>query len=140
VIAAAVPWLIHPQPNDWVTWKESQINSLQRRAWTKAAAASLAGSYHSGQGIVTSFGDLIGILRQAGIPLHDALYDGDEPAWMAATTRPDLFLHEEWALGVSGDPLVTAIQRASFKTGPHYRLVQTVKVKGAPVIEIYKRD
>jgi hypothetical protein len=140
VIAAIAPWLIRPQPSDWVTWKESQTNSTLRRAWTKAAASSLAGSYHAGQGIVTSFGDLTGILREAGIPLHDALYDGDEPAWMAATTRPDLFLHEEWAVTFAGDTVATAIQKSSLKTGPRYRLVQTVKVKGAPVIEIYKRD
>jgi len=140
VLAATVPWLVHPQPGEWVTWKESQVNSITRRAWTKAAASSLAGSYRFGQGIVTSFGDLTGILRQAGIPLRQALYDGDEPAWMAATTRPDLFLHEEWAVAVAGDTVATAVQRASLKTGPHYRLVQTVKVKGAPVIEIYKRD
>jgi hypothetical protein len=140
LIAAAVPWLIRPQPSDWVTWKESQINSRTRRAWTQAAASSLAGAYHSGEGIVTSFSDLTGVLRQAGIPLHAALYDGDEPAWMAATTRPALFLHEEWALAVSGDTVATTIQRSSLKAGPHYHLVQTVKVKGAPVIEIYKRD
>jgi hypothetical protein len=140
VIAAATPWLIRPQPGDSVTWKESQINSIARRAWTKAAASSLGVDYHSGNGIITSFGDLTGILREAGIPLHEALYDGDEPAWMAATTRPDLFLHEEWAVAYSGDSVATAVQTASFKNGPRYHLVQTVKVKGAPVIEIYKRD
>ena len=140
VIAAAAPWLIRPQPADWVTWKESQINSITRRAWINAAAPLLAGAYHPGQGIVTSFGDLIGILRAAGIPLREALYDDDGPQWMAATARPDLFLHEEWALTVSGDTVATAIQKSSLKTGPRYHLVQTVKVKGAPVIEIYKRD
>jgi hypothetical protein len=140
VIAATAPWLTRQQPAEWVTWKESQVNSITRRAWTKAAASSLAGSYHSGAGILTSFGDLTGILRAAGIPLHEALYDGDEPAWIAATTRPDLFLHEEWAVVNSGDTVATAIQNASRKTGPRYHLVQTVKVKGAPVIEIYKRD
>ncbi|MGP0071000.1 MAG: glycosyltransferase family 39 protein [Bryobacteraceae bacterium] len=140
MIAAAVPWMIRPQPSDWVTWKESQINSLTRRAWTKAAASSLAGDYHSGGGIVTSFSELTGILRQAGIPLREALYNGDEPDWPAATARPDLFLHEEWALAISGDAVATAIQRSSLKSGPRYHLVQTVKVKGAPVIEIYKRD
>ena len=101
MIAAAAPWLIHSQPNDWVTWKESQLNSIPRRAWTKAAASSLAGSYHRGQGIITSFSDLTGILRQAGIPFKEALYDGDEPVWTAATTRPDLFLHEEWAVAIT---------------------------------------
>ncbi len=140
VIAAVVPWLIRRQPGDWVTWKESQVNSITRRAWTKAAAPLLAGPYHAGTGIITSFGDLTGILREAGIPLREALYDGDEPAWMAATTRPDLFLHEEWAVTIAGDTVATAIQRASLKSGPRYHLVQTVKVKGAPVIEIYKRD
>jgi hypothetical protein len=140
ILAAAVPWLVHRQPGDWVTWKESQVNSLTRRAWTKAAAASLAGSYHTGQGIITSFSELTAILRQAGIPFHEALHDGDEPAWTAATLRPDLFLHEEWAVTIAGDAVATAVQRASLKTGPHYHLVQTVKVKGAPVIEIYKRD
>jgi hypothetical protein len=140
VVAAALPWLVRPQPGDWVTWKESQMNSRTRRAWTKAAATSLAGSYQSGSGIITSFSDLTGILREAGIPLREALHDGDEPAWMAATTRPDLFLHEEWAVAIAGDPVASAIQRASLRMGPHYHLVQTVKVKGAPVIEIYKRD
>jgi hypothetical protein len=139
VVAAAAPWLIRPQPGDWITWRESQINSLTRRAWTRAAASSLAG-YRSGQGILTSFGDLTGILREAHIPLRDALHDGDEPAWIAATTRPDLFLHEEWAVAYAGDKVATAVQRASMRTGPHYHLAQTVKVKGAPVIEIYKRD
>jgi len=140
VMAAVAPWLIRPKPSDWVTWKESQTNSRTRRAWTKAAAPLIAGPYHFGEGILTSFGDLTGILREAGIPLREALYDGDEPAWMAATTRPDLFLHEEWAVTVAGDTVATAIQKASLRTGPRYHLVQTVKVKGAPVIEIYKRD
>ena len=144
VVAAAGPWLIRPQPSDWITWKESQLNSISRRAWTKATALAVRSSYRSGQGIVTSFGDLTGILREAGIPLHETLYDGDEPLWMAATTRPDLFLREEWAVAFSGDRVATAVQKASLsKTGakgPHYHLVQTVRVKGAPVIEIYKRD
>ncbi|HEX5230022.1 MAG TPA: hypothetical protein VFW44_20055, partial [Bryobacteraceae bacterium] len=140
LIAAAAPWIIHAQPTDWVTWKESQINSRLRRVWVQAAAASLRSEYRSGDGIITSFGDLTGILRDAGIPLREALYNGDEPYWLAATARPDLFLHEGWGLAVSGDPVATAIQKASYKSGPHYHLVQTVKVKGAPVIEIYKRD
>ncbi len=140
LIAAAAPWVIHRQPGDWVTWKESQVNSITRRAWTEAAARGLSPVYHSGGGILTSFGDLTGILRAAGIPLHEALYDGDEPEWMAATTRPDLFLREEWAVTFAGDAVATAIQRATFKAGPRYHLVQTVKVKGAAVVEIYKRD
>jgi len=140
VIAGLAPWLLQPRPSDWITWKEAQVNSIARRTWTQSAASFLTASYRSGEGIVTSFSELTGILRVAGIPLREALYNGDEPAWMAATARPDLFLHEEWALTIAGDPVATAVQTASLRTGPHYHLVQTVKAKGAPVIEIYKRD
>lgn len=141
VLAAIAPWLLKPQPVNWISWKEAQANSAARRAWTKSAASFLASSYHSGEGIITSFGDLMGILRTAGIPLQQALYnDDDEPAWLGATARPDLFLHEEWALAAAGDPVATAVQRASLKTGPHYHLVKEIQVKGAHVIEIYRRD
>ena len=48
------------------------------------------------------------------------------------------------ALAAAGDTVATTIQRSSLhiggKTGPRYHLVKTIKVKGAPVIEIYKRD
>jgi hypothetical protein len=140
LIAAATPWLLRARPSDWICWKESQVNSLTRRAWTQAAAQALRPEYHSGTGILTSFGDLIGILRAAGIPIHEALFDGGGPEWTAATLRPDLFLHEEWAVAMSGDPVATAVQKSTFQHGPRYRLVQAIKVKGAPVIEIYKRD
>lgn len=142
VIAIAVtPWLIHRNPGDWICWKESQVNSEGRRAWTKQAARLLAAEYHPGTGIYTSLGDDgVAILREAGIPLKEALRDANEPAWMAATTRPDLFLHEEWALATSGDPVATAVQRATFKTGPRYYRMQIIIVHGEPVIEIYKRD
>jgi hypothetical protein len=144
VIAAVIPWLVHPKPADWITWKESQVNSIARRAWTRATAQALAPAYHStsgaGGGIITSFGDLTGIFRIAGIPLRETLSDGDNPEWMAATTFPDLFLHEEWAVSMSGDAVATAIQKSTFQHRPRYHLVQTIKVKGAPVIEIYKRD
>jgi Dolichyl-phosphate-mannose-protein mannosyltransferase len=144
LVAAAAPWLIRPQPSDWVTWNESRINSLNRRAWTQTAAQALASTYHTGpgagRGIMSSFGDLTGILRAAGIPLRKALYDDDEPEWLGAVARPELFLREDWAVAMAGDPVATAIQRSAFQHGPRYHLVQAVKVKGAPVIEIYKRD
>ncbi len=140
VVAGVAPWLVHPKAGDWICWKESQVNSDSRRAWTREAADFMSGQYTRGSGIFTSFGDLTGILREAGIPLREALHDGNEPAWMAATTRPNLFLHEEWAIAISGDAVATAVQRATFKTGPRYHLERTIVVKGAPVIEIYKRD
>jgi hypothetical protein len=141
VIALGVaPWLIHRQPEDWICWKESQVNSEARRAWTRDAAQFLKSQYRPGEGIFTSLGDLAGILREAGIPFREALQEGNEPVWMAATVRPDLFLHEEWAIAMSGDPVATAVQRATFKNGPRYHLVHAIMLKGAPVIEIYKRD
>jgi hypothetical protein len=139
IAIGASPWLIHPRPDDWICWKESQVNSESRRAWTREAAQILT-SYQRGAGIFTSFGDLTGILREAGIPLREALHDGNEPAWMGAATRPNLFLHEEWAIAFSGDTVATTVQRATFKTGPRYHLERTIIIKGAPVIEIYKRD
>jgi hypothetical protein len=141
IAAAATPWLINRMPDDWICWKESQVNSVGRRAWTRQAAQLLAAEYRPGAGIYTSLGDDgVAILREAGIPLREALRDANEPAWMVATTRPDLFLHEEWALATSGDPVATAVQRATFKKGPRYYRVQIIMVKGEPVIEIYKRD
>lgn len=140
IVVATMPWLMHRRPDDWICWKESQVNSETRRAWTRDAARFLHGQYRPGEGIFTSLGDLAGILREAGIPFREALQEGNEPAWMAATTRPDLFLHEEWAVAISGDPVATAVQRATFKNGPRYHLVHASMLKGAPVIEIYKRD
>jgi hypothetical protein len=140
IVLGAMPWLIHHEPDNWICWKESQVNSEARRAWTRDAALFLKSQYRTGEGIFTSLGDLAGVLREAGIPLREALQEGNEPAWMAATTRPDLFLHEEWAIAISGDPVATAVQRATFKNGPRYHLVRASMLKGAPVIEIYKRD
>ena len=141
VVIAVSPWLINRKPDGWICWKESQVNSEGRRAWVPVVARLLAAEYKPGTGIYTSFGDdYIAVFREAGIPLKDGLRSANEPAWMAATTRPDLFLHEEWALAVSGDPVATAVQRATFKRGPRYYRVQTVIVPGQPVIELYKRD
>ena len=138
-IAAAAPWLIRPQPDDWICWKESQVNSVARRAWTAEAASFLKGSYRRGEGIFTSLGDLAGIYREAGIPLRETLQEGNEPMWMATVERPSLFLQEQWAVTISGDAVATAVQRASFKTGPHYELVKAIIVPGAPPVEIYER-
>jgi hypothetical protein len=136
VLAAAAPWLIHPRPDAWTTWKESQVNSEARRAWTHAAAAYLAPRYRRGSGIVTTFGDVTGIFREAGIPLRETLTWDNWPHWPAAMSRPDLFLWEEWAVVMGGDPVQTALLRAGVN-GPRYELVQVVMAPHAPVVEIY---
>ena len=140
IAAVLAPWLMHPSPDAWICWKESQVNSDGRRAWTHQAAQLLASEYKPGTGIFTSFGDdWVACLREAGIPLREALREANGPAWIAAIKRPDLFLHEEWALAAAGDPVATAVQRATFKNGPRYYLIKILMAKNEPVIEIYKR-
>jgi len=133
---AAAPWLIHPRPDAWITWKESQVNSEARRAWTREAAAYIGPRYRHGAGIITTFGDITGIFRAAGIPLRETLTWDNWPLWQAAVTRPDQFLWEEWAVVMGGDPVQTALGRAGIR-GPRYELVRTIMVPHAPVIEIY---
>jgi len=136
VLAAAAPWLIDPRPDAWITWKESQVNSEARRAWTREAAEYLAPRYRRGSGIIGTFGDITGIFRAAGIPLRETLTWDNWPHWQAAVTRPDLFLWEEWAVVMGGDPVQTALLRAGVN-GPRYELVKIVMVPHAPVVEIY---
>jgi hypothetical protein len=139
LIVAAIPavaWGFHPES---ICWKESEVNSISRRQWTKQAASFLASNYVHGDGIIFPFGDMTGILREAGIPIREGLYDGNGAAFGMALDRPDLFLQPRWALAFSGDRIATAILRGA-KRGPHYQLVATIIAKGAPVVEIYHRD
>ena len=122
-----------------VCWKESSVNSVARRAWTEQAAAYLANHYQPGDGIIYSFGDLTGVLREAGIPLREGLHQGNRPSWDAAVLRPDLFFHEEWALAIAGDKIAEAVVRTGAH-GPQYELMKRIKVEGAPAIEIYRRQ
>jgi hypothetical protein len=140
ILAAAIaPWLLTPHPEAWITWKESQHNSVARRAWTRKAADFFLARYHPGDGILTSFGDYTGAFREAGIPLRDTLTGDNGLAWQAAVLRPDLCLWEKWGLVQGGDPVQTAINRAR-RRGPNYELARQIIVKGAPVIEIYERS
>jgi hypothetical protein len=139
VAAASLPWLLRPSPEACITWKESQVNSVARRAWTREAAEFLGARYRRGDGVITSFGDLTGIFRTLRLPLRETLTGDNGPHWMGAVARPDLFLWEQWAVVTGGDPVQTAINRARLR-GPHYTLARTIIVKGAPVIEIYRRE
>ncbi|MFB3828604.1 MAG: hypothetical protein ACE15B_17680 [Bryobacteraceae bacterium] len=141
VLAALVPWLIHPRQEAWITWKESQVNSAARRNWTRQAAAYLGPLYRRGDGIYTQFGDLTGIWRLAGIPLRETFTPDNGLEWEASFRRPDLFLHEEWTVAIAGDPAQTVLTRAKrpYPNYPDYDLVMSIIVKGAPVIEIYRR-
>ena len=121
-----------------VCWKESTVNSTARRAWTEQAAAYLASHYQPGDGIIYSFGDLTGVLREAGIPLREGLHQGNRPSWDAAVLRPDLFFREEWALVIAGDKIAEAVMRTGAR-GPQYQLMKRIKVEGASAVEIYRR-
>ncbi|HKW97178.1 MAG TPA: glycosyltransferase family 39 protein [Bryobacteraceae bacterium] len=140
VIAVAVsPWFLAPRPESCITWKESQANSVARRAWTHKAAQFFEAHYHPGDGIITSFGDYTGVFREAGIPLRATLTGDNGALWQSAVLRPDLYLWEQWAMVMGGDPVQTAVNRAR-RRGPHYNLARQIIVKGAPVIEIYERS
>lgn len=140
VAAAALvsvsPWLAYPRADSWICWKESQVNSEARRAWTREAADFMRANYHRGEGILTSFGDMSAVYQQAGIPLRETFTECNKP-W-AATVAGKLPLNERWAVASSGDKVSQAILRAA-RAGPRYDLVKTITVKGAPVIEIYRR-
>src|SRR5581483_7642449 len=73
VVIASATWAVHHSPEQWITWKESQVNSLARRAWTRHAAEFLAPRYRRGSGIISSFGDMTGIFRSMGLPLREVL-------------------------------------------------------------------
>ena len=132
-IAVLVPWLFYPRPDNWVCWKESQVNSIARRAWTEQAAADLAHDYHGG-GIVADFGDLTGIFARAGIQLRETLHEGNVPAWDGAMRRPDLMLHEEWAVAQKGDTVYKAVAAS-----PRYAIEHVINVPGAPTLYIWRR-
>ncbi len=119
-----------------ICWKESEVNSAARRDWTHQAAEFLAANYRPGSGILCSFGDLTGILREAGIPLRETISQENQADWILSTMRPYLALRSEWAIAFAGDDVASAVQRAG-RFGKHYELRRQIIVKGAPVVEIY---
>ena len=126
-----------------ICWKESEVNSVARRDWTRQTAQFLAEYRGEGSSIIYSFGGgFPGALREAGIPLVEGLHDGNHPAWDATMARPELFLTEEWGLTVSGDEVEQAILRTNQRAGtagPHYELRKRIIVEGALPVQIYQR-
>lgn len=138
VIAAVSPWIADPRPDAWITWKESEVNSAVRRQWTREAADYLRSNYRRGDGVFSTFGDVTGVFAAAGIPLAETLTWDIWWQWTIATRRPEIGLRERWAVAIAGDPVQQTVQRAWLR-GPRYTLERRVVVKGAPVIEIYRR-
>lgn len=129
--------LIHPLAHS-ITWQEAEMNSRGRRDWTTQAANFLrtAGgphdTYFSGYGLTS-------IYRELGVPLKATLSGDNNPQYTMASSRPDLFLWERWAVVTGGDDVQTIIDKARLH-GPRYELWDRITVKGQPVIEIYRRD
>jgi hypothetical protein len=141
VVAAAVsPWLAYPRPQNWICWKESEVNSQARRAWTSEAADFLEANRRPEEGVLAPFGDLTGIFQQAGIPLRETLHEGNQLQWISSVNRPDLFLREDWIVAFSGDKAAVAATKTPRTATPRYDLMKTITRKGAPVIEIYRRS
>ena len=128
------PWLVKPSPSDWICWKESQVNSDARRAWTTHAVSFVNSNYHMGQGILTEFGDLAGIFCKAKLPLEEAIHEGDGIAWFVNTMPNGLLRQTRWAMAQEGGKLASTI------AGAHsYRIVDRIQVPGAPDLLIYQR-
>jgi hypothetical protein len=126
VLVAIAPWLAYPRPDNWIVWKEGQVNSIERRSWTHRIAGVLRSAYRPGDRILYSFGDLTGILREAGVPLKAGLQSGNELEWIATLARPDLFLDQDWVL--------------DFEDGNAARAALAVKEPGYTVAARIARD
>lgn len=109
-----------------ISWEEARLGSETRRDWTTQAAEYLRENYQPGQGIIFWFGDLPPVLRQAGIPIREGLYQDNGPLWNAAR-----FQDETWALAQVGDPVDKALRG--------FTVVKRIDVKGAPAVLIYRR-
>jgi hypothetical protein len=134
-LLALVPWLVRPNPQNWICWKESQVNSDSRRAWTAQAADYLANYYRSGDGVLVEFGDLAGIFGKAGIPLREALHEGSGPAWFVNTMPSGLVAQTRWAIAQKDDKLARRLQEAK-----SFHVVDVIAVHGAPDLFIYERN
>jgi hypothetical protein len=138
VVIAMSPWLLYPRGENMALYQESERNSKDRRYWTSRAVKYLESEYHGSDGIYMSFGDLTGIVREAGIPLRDTLHEGNGAAWQAALQRPDIALNEEWALCFKDDKISKALAAPMPGKTPYARVYADQSPEGK-VVEIWKR-
>lgn len=139
VAGCAAPWLLMPGPESWIVWKESEVNSRQRRVWLGEAATYLKRLYRPGEGILLSFGDPTGVLQLAEIPLRESIHEGNHPYFRTAVNRPEYFLWTEWAVCQSGDEVSRGMQRAVARGMP-YRKVREIRAGNAAPLEIWRRQ
>jgi len=135
VLVCMAPWFTTKFGREnWVCWKESQVNSENRRGWTAEGAKYLREHYQKGDGIWLNFGDLTGILREARIPLKEALHEGNELKFNRTVARPELFLHEQWVVTFAESAVAKGVAKL-----PNYDRVATYPVEYGKPVEIYKR-
>jgi hypothetical protein len=134
VVAATVPWFLHPHPENWIVFLEGQQNYAGHRALERQVEDYLRPRYVRGSGIVTEFGATTAIYRDLGIPLRETLSGDNGTVWSAATSGPNPFPHDAWAVVIAGDYAEKAVQHAGCFT-----LEQTFKVNDAPEMHIYRR-
>jgi hypothetical protein len=137
-LASALVWLIPFSPDRWLCWKESQVNSVTRRAWTHSAAGFLRANYRRGDMVLAPFGDLTGILCEASVPLKESIHEGNGDEWLATVGRLDLYHRPKWAIAQAGDSLSRAIDLSNWKR-EIYEPVLEIYSKDAPVLLIYRR-
>lgn len=118
-----------------ISWEEARRGSEARREWMPQAADFLRENYRPGSGVIFSFGDLAGVLRPAGIPFRETVFQDNKAAWDAAMDRESAIASEEWALALEGD----AVHRRMEQLRPTYQLVKRIEVKGAPAVLIFRR-
>ncbi|BDC48091.1 hypothetical protein F183_A04070 [Bryobacterales bacterium F-183] len=133
-VVCLAPWFTTRLGKEqWVCWKESQVNSENRREWTAKGAKFLRDRYHRTEGIWLNFGDLTAILREARIPLKEALHEGNELQFNRTVARPDLFLRERWVVTFAESPVAQGLAKLP------YDRVATYPVQYGKPVEIYKR-
>jgi hypothetical protein len=136
VVVTLAPFVIHPAEHS-ITWQEAEVNSRGRREWTAQAVEFLRSAAGPHETFFTGYG-LNSIYRTLGIPLRDTLSGDNNPQFLMAQSRPDLFLWEDWAVVMGGDAVQGIIDKARLR-GPRFELSERIMVKGQPVIEIYHR-
>ena len=146
-LAAALPrlrWILPLVALSWFAFspvlvkREGAVNSESRRGWTQEVALLLKQEYQPGTGILMPFGDLTGILQEAGIPIRECIHQGDKLEFDRATARPDLFLDTAWVIAQSGDRASNAMARAR-AMGMPYRCVKLISLPYSPVLEVWRR-
>jgi hypothetical protein len=137
IAVSLIPFVLHPSRHS-ITWSEAEVNSRARREWTGQAVKYLRAAAGPHETYFTSFGDLTPIYRTLGIPLRDTLTGDNDVDWAGAVARPDLFLHEDWAVVNGGDAAQGVVDKARLH-GPRYELQTRIVVNSAPVLEIYRR-